>query len=253
MRSRSRRLGLPSGALSGFLLIALTLIGGPEQKAEPALQEGVGAPRWTALLRGLRSVAGPAGFLFLWNFNPFSNAMLHVHMTAGLGFSEPFYGQTVAVTAGASIVASIAYIFYCKRIGFPVLVHTSIVLGIVSTLGYLAMIDQRTAALVTLATGLTYMSATLIQLDLAARVCPSGTAGTVFALLMALENLGASTSTWLGGRLYEILSIPYGPKLAFKVLVIVGAALTACCWLIVPWLPRVLSADGDRPVPPEAQ
>ena len=47
------------------------------------------------------------------------------------------------------------------------------------------------------------MTATLIQIDLAARTCPPETAGTVFALLMALENLSASASTWLGGVLYD--------------------------------------------------
>jgi hypothetical protein len=44
------------------------------------------------------------------------------------------------------------------------------------------------------------MTATLIQLDLAARSCPPEAAGTVFATLMALENFAASLSTWLGGH-----------------------------------------------------
>jgi len=73
-------------------------------------------------------------FLFLWNFNPFNTAVLHLHMTGELGFSQQFYGNTVSLVAAAAVVASIAYGFYCRRIPFPILIHLSIVLGIASTL-----------------------------------------------------------------------------------------------------------------------
>jgi predicted MFS family arabinose efflux permease len=198
---------------------------------------------------GAGSVIAVGGFLFLWNFNPFSNAVLHVHMTRALGLSERFYGMTVALTAVASIAASVAYGLYCRRVPMPVLVHASIVLGVVSTLGYAAVSDERSAVLVTLAVGVSYMTATLIQLDLAARACPPEVAGTLFALLMALENLGASSSTWLGGLLYDRGIDRWESRGAFLVLVLVGSAFTAGCWLLVPFLPRAAISpagiDGD--------
>jgi len=47
------------------------------------------------------------------------------------------------------------------------------------------------------------MTASLVQFDLAARVCRPATAGTTFAVLMALSNLGMSLSTALGGSWYQ--------------------------------------------------
>jgi hypothetical protein len=183
------------------------------------------------------SIFAVGGFLFLANFNPFTNTVLQLHMTKALGFSQEFYGETVALTSVASIVASLAYGLYCRRVPMVALVHASIVLGVLSTLGYAGLVDRRSAVLVTWATGVTYMTATLIQFDLAAQTCPPAVAGTVFALLMALENLSASLSTWFGGWLYAQSAGRWGSHRAFQVLVVIGSALTACCWLLVPFLP----------------
>jgi hypothetical protein len=87
----------------------------------------------------------------------------------------------------------------------------------------------------------------LIQLDLAARVCPPETAGTVFALLMALENVSASLSTWLGGILYEAGKPRWGTQGSFQALVLIASALTASCWLLIPWLPGGMNGvDEDQ-------
>ncbi len=177
-------------------------------------------------------------FLFLWNFNPFNTAVLHLHMTGELGLSQQFYGNTVSLVAAAAVVASIAYGFYCRRVPFPILIHLSIVLGIVSTLAYCWLDGPRSAVLISLAVGFTYMTASLVQFDLAARVCRPATAGTTFAVLMALSNLGMSLSTAVGGRWYERWGQTWDPRVAFQWLVAVGAASTAACWLLVPVLRR---------------
>jgi predicted MFS family arabinose efflux permease len=197
-----------------------------------------------ALAQAARSpaVVGIGAFLFLWNFNPFSTTVLHLHMTGEMGFSEQFYGNTVSVMSAGCIAASLGYGLYCRRVPLPWLLHGSIVLGIASTLAYWAMADRRSAMLVALAVGLTYMTALLIQLDLAARACPPQVAGTSFALLMALSNLGLSLSTGLGGHWYEAWRDRWGSRAAFDLLVGVGAAFTAGCWLIVPFLP----VKGDK-------
>ena len=54
------------------------------------------------------------------------------------------------------------------------LIHASIVLGIGGTAAYGWMVDQVSAVVVTCVVGFVYMTATLIQLDLAARTCPAG-------------------------------------------------------------------------------
>jgi MFS family permease len=191
-----------------------------------------------ALGRAVRTpgLVSVAGFLFLWNFNPFSNAVLYLHMTRALGFSEQFYGHTVSLLAGASMVACVAYSLYCRRIGMMRLVKASIVLGVVSTLAYGFLNGKTSAVAVTIGVGLVYMTATLIQLDLAARICSVEVAGTIFATLMALENLANASSTALGGWLYEWACERWGSHISFLIVVAVGASTTAACWLLLPLL-----------------
>jgi predicted MFS family arabinose efflux permease len=184
-----------------------------------------------------------AAFLFLWNFNPFSTSVLYVHMTRGLGFSEELVGQVKSVLAVASMLASGAYGFYCRRVPMWLLIHLCIVLGIVSNLMYWTMHDERSAYLVAFAFGTINATAIMVQLDLAARRCPPVVAGTMFALLMSLSNFGTSLSGWLGGYWYDDWTTRWGAVSAFDWLVGVGAVFTAGCWLLAPWLNRGVPGD----------
>jgi MFS family permease len=116
------------------------------------------------------------------------------------------------------------------------LVHLSILLGIVSTIGYWFMFDQKSAVVVSIAVGFTYVTANMIQMDLAAQICPPGVSATVFSTLMAVTNFGLSLSYAVGGYLYDWGSLQWDPHFAFRMLVGVGAITTAACWLFVPRL-----------------
>jgi predicted MFS family arabinose efflux permease len=177
-----------------------------------------------------------AAFLFLWNFNPFSSSVQYVYLVRDLGFSDQFYGNMTSLFAAAAMGGSLAYGFYCRRVPFHWLIHLSIVTGVLSTLAYWGLTGTWSAVAVTAVSGVTYMTGNLIQLDLAARICPPKAAGTVFALLMAASNLGILLSTWVGGIWYDQLDAAWGHRAAFNALVAVGAAFTAGCWLLVPWL-----------------
>ena len=231
--------------LCGIATMALAWIAVREPKpaASPASSSGREAVR--ALGRAARSpgVLGIGAFLFLGNFNPFSHDVLNLHLTRQLHFSEAFYGQTVAWTAVGSIAACLTYGVYCRRVSRRALARGSIALGALGTLAYLAISDRPSAVAVTLGAGFATMTAVLIQLDLAARVCPPEAAGTTFALLMALANLGTSLSTWLGGSWYESWSARWGAPGSFRALVVVGALFTAGCWLLLPFLNRALNED----------
>jgi hypothetical protein len=231
------------------MVLAVVCVREPIPVASPTAAREVAL----ALRRAARTpaVLGIGAFLFLWNFNPFSTAVLHYHMTRALGFREGFYGNTLSLLSLSSIAACATYGLYSRRVPRQVLAHTSVALGVVSTLAYLAMSDERSAVLVTLAIGFTYMTATLIQFDLAAQVCPPEAAGTVFATLMAVSNLSAGLSTWLGGIWYERWAALCGSAGAFRALVLVGSAFTAGCWLLVPLLPRGLfhAPAVDSPTP----
>ncbi|MEX2139279.1 MAG: MFS transporter [Pirellulales bacterium] len=231
--------GICAAALAVSFLVCLFAVRERPTTARPDLRS---AARELGHALRLPVVWSTGAFLFLWNFNPFLTAILQYHMTHRLAFSEAFYGDTLSLQAIGSIVASIAYPFYCRRFSFRALLHASIVLGIGSTIAYWLMVDETTAVLISLVVGFTYMSATLVQLDLAARACPLLSAGTVFALLMALSNLSLSLATWVGGTWYEQLEATYGAVHGFNLLVAIGAGFTAGCWLVLPLVNRTLTA-----------
>jgi len=231
---RQRTAFLICGVLAAAsVVLAVAFVRDPPSAARPGMAPG-------AIRRAARSptLRGVAGFLFLWNFNPFSNAVLYLHATRGLGLGERAWGDIATAFAAACLAASLAYGTYCRRVPMPLLVRASIPLGVASNLAYWWLADARTALPVTLAAGFLYQTATLIQLDLAARACPPAAAGTVFATLMALENLAASSSTALGGYWYERWALAWGDRAAFNGLVGVGATFTAACWLLLPLTDR---------------
>jgi MFS family permease len=181
------------------------------------------------------AVLGVGGFLFLWNFNPFSTNVLYEHVTTRLGLSEQFYGYMSSVQSVTSIFACLLYGAVGHRFKSRALIHASIALGIMATLLYWAVEGEVSALIVSAAVGFTYMLASIIQLDLAARACTAETAGTTFAILMSLCNLSVSLSVGLGGTAYEQLNAWQGPDRAFQVLVLIGAVFTAGCWPLM-WI-----------------
>jgi hypothetical protein len=196
--------------------------------------------RDAALTPGLPAAAV---FLFLWNFNPFANDVLYVHVRGALGFSDRLYGLLNSLIACGCVAASVAYGFYCRRVPFGVLLHASILLGVVATVAYAAVVGERSAMAVSLLVGFTWMTGVLIQLDLAARICPAEVAATAFALLMSLTNVSFSAAVLLGGHLYSLGKPHLGAGTTFRLIVALGATFSAAAWLLVPALLRRAGTD----------
>jgi hypothetical protein len=55
---------------------------------------------------------------------------------------------------------------------------------------------------------------------------------------MAISNTGLTASEWVSGSWYDSLTASFGGSrhAAFDALVLIGAAFTAGCWLLVPVL-----------------
>ena len=191
-------------------------------------------------------------FLLLWSFNPFSSTVLYYYSTEALHFSEQFVGSLTSWHAIGLLTGSIVYGVVCRMIPLPWLIHGSIVTGILATIAYWGYRDPTSGVIISITVGVVYAIGSLIQLDLAARVCRPETAGTTFALLMSLTNLGAALSQGLGGSIYEEMAQRWGYALAFQLLVAVGALFTAGCWLLVPLLNRhAVSSIKDDGLPPD--
>jgi MFS family permease len=187
-------------------------------------------------------IAAIGAFLFLWNFNPFSSTVLYFYSIEALRFSEQFVGSLTAWHAVGLLTGSVLYGVVCRMIPIPWLIHGSIVTGILATIAYWGYRDAASGVGISLGVGVVYAIGSLIQLDLAARVCRPETAGTTFALLMSLTNLSAALSQGIGGWIYEAMVEQWGYFLAFQILVAVGALFTAGCWLLLPYLnPRIFS------------
>ncbi|WP_435021726.1 hypothetical protein TA3x_002526 [Tundrisphaera sp. TA3] len=202
-------------------------VGGQQTGLAEALRSWARAARSPGLLR-------VGGFLFLWNFNPFSTYILQRYMTGPLGHSEAHFGRSQSLMAVASIAACLAYAPIAVAVPFPALARASVPLGVVSTLLYWGLGGPASLLVVAAAVGFAYMLATLIQLELAARACPPEATGSVFATLMALENLAAALSTAVGGWCYDGWAVAWGETAAFRLLVALGAATTATSWFLLP-------------------
>ncbi len=234
----------------GFLICGLTLLPTVVLVAlfvrEPP--QRLSASTFRGEVRELgRTVRSPiilaiCGFLLLLNFNPFSMAVLQSYMTLELKWDEQFYGHTVSLQAVGAVVASLAYGGYCRRVSSRWLIHLAILQGIVATASYWLMWNQTSAVIVSLCVGFSYMTANLVQLDLAARVCPPQVSATVFASLMAVTNIAIALSYVAGGYLYDRIAEVSDRTIAFQVLVGIGVAATASCWLLAPLLTKQLEA-----------
>lgn len=191
----------------------------------------------SAALRSKTSLIVGA-FLFAWHFNPFSTSVLYLHMTKTMRLSEQFVGDTYSLLAIGSIAACVAYGIYCRRVSMRVLLPLAVLSGVASTLAYLFLEGRTSAAVISLVVGFTYMTANMIQCDLAARACPMHAAGTMFAIFMSLCNVSTLVSMWVGGSLYEAAAGYWGSADAFNAVIWLGAGMTLLSWPIVRWLPR---------------
>lgn len=240
-----RQMFLTCGVLAMFsLTVVLLVVREPRNNARP--RENLRLA-WRQLLGEgrLATLLSVSAFLFLWSFNPFSTNVQQEYFTKELGLSEVFYGSLISIQGVGMVVACLAYGWYCRKVSLTALIHLAIVTGVASTLTYWLVHDQTTAVIASLVFGLAYQTGLLVQLDLAARVCPTQSAGTIFALLMALSNSGTTAGIYLGGGWYDALTTAFGSRTsAYHILVAIGAAFTAGCWLLVP-LMKWAGSDKD--------
>jgi predicted MFS family arabinose efflux permease len=176
--------------------------------------------------------------LTLWSFNPVWGSVLYVHMTEDLSFSEQQFGNITSAFFLGSLIGSIGYGFYCRSVRLSRLLHFSIIAAIVSNAVYWQLNSLSSAYVVSVIAGAAYMTGTLIQLDLTARIIPARAAATVFATVMALTNFAGSASEAFGGWLFEAAKAPYGRATAFSLVVAASVAAAVSCWMVVPALRR---------------
>jgi len=173
------------------------------------------------------------GFLFLYYFNPGFGTPLYFALTDTLKFSQGFIGMLSAINAAGWIAGGLLYRFLLWRMSRRGLLYLSLVLGVLSMLAYLGMVDQVTAVVIYFFFGLASTVANVATLSLAATVCPKHAEGFIFAALMSVINLASPLSDTIGAVLYEHV---FDNRLA--PLILVSAGFTALVLFLVPFVDR---------------
>lgn len=227
------------GGLATFALL-MTVLCVREPRAV-ALEDDLPTIRST-FSQAIRSstVWSVAAFLFVWHFNPFTQSVLYLHMTTALGIkkADAFYGDTISLLAIGSIAACATYGVYCQKLPRRWMAPTAVITGVVSTLVYWFLKDRTSAAVISVIVGFTYMTANMIQCDLAAQACPLHAAGTIFGGFMAVCNISTLLATSAGGFLYQWAKNSLGTEGGFNFLLVVGACCTLLALPVARWIPQ---------------
>ncbi|HZC67118.1 MAG TPA: MFS transporter [Nitrospirales bacterium] len=195
-----------------------------------------------SLLSALKSKTlwSVAGFLAFWNFSPSFGTPMYYHMVDNLKFDQYFIGQLGSVSSVGSVIGAFVFKrFLAGRFSTNALVPQSILLGTISTVAYLFLVDRQSAVILSFATGLISMIPLLTLLSLAAAICPPHAEGFTFAGLMSIFNGASQVSAIWGAHLYEhVLDKQMAP------LIWISAAFTLAAFSLVPFLPKL---DGPTP------
>ena len=171
-----------------------------------------------------------AAFLFCYYFSPGFGTPLYFDLTDRLKFSQGFIGILSAVNAAGWIAGGLLYRQVSPHLSARTRLNLSLVLGVISTLLYLALDGPATAIPIYFVAGVASMIANIATLSLAAAHCPERAEGFTFAALMSVINLASPLSDTTGALLFEHV---FAHRL--QPLILVSAAFTAFVLLLVPF------------------
>jgi MFS family permease len=172
-----------------------------------------------------------AGFIFLYSFSPGLNTPLYFTMTDSLHFSQGFIGILGSISAAGWVVGALLYRRLFGELNLRKLLNLSILFGTLTTLAFVFLSNEITAAIIYFCAGFAGMLAMVAPLTLAADYCPPRAEGFAFAVLMSVSNLASTLADNIGSFLYAHL---FDNNL--RPLVLISAAFTAFVFVLVPLL-----------------
>ena len=228
-------------------------------------------PRWSTLWHQVqplyqavkqRSIWMPTVFILLWQSTPSANAAFFYFTTNDLGFEPEFLGRVQLVVSLASLLGVWMFHRFLRTVPLRVILGWSTVLSALLGLSMLLLVTHANRTLgiddqwFSLGDSLvlTVMGkiAFMPILVLSARLCPPGVEATLFALLMAVLNLGGLVSNELGALLTHWLGITETHFERLWLLVLLTNLSTLLPLPLLGWLPRaeVLEPSAETPAPP---
>jgi MFS family permease len=172
-----------------------------------------------------------AGFIFLYSFSPGLSTPLYFTMTDSLHFSQGFIGILGSISAAGWVVGALLYRRLFGELTLRKLLNLSILFGTLTTLAFVFLSNEVTAAIIYFCAGFAGMLAMVAPLTLAADYCPPRAEGFAFAVLMSVSNLASTLADNIGSFLYAHL---FDNNL--RPLVLISAAFTAFVFVLVPLL-----------------
>ncbi len=172
-----------------------------------------------------------AGFLFLYNFSPGLSTPLYFTMTDNLQFSQGYIGILGSISAAGWIVGALLYHRLFDDLTLKRLLNLSIVFGTLTTVAFVFLSNEASAAIIYFCAGFAGMLAMVATLTLAADYCPPRAEGFAFAVLMSVCNLASTLADNVGSFLYTHLF-----DHSLRPLVLISAAFTAVAFVLVPLL-----------------
>ncbi len=172
-----------------------------------------------------------AVFIFLYYFSPGLSTPLYYHMTDDLGFSQAYIGILGSISSAGWVAGALLYHRLFDRLSLKSLLNVSIALGTISTVAYLLLSGETSAAVIYCGSGFAAMLATVATLTLAADYCPPRAEGFSFAVLMSIINFANTLADNVGSFLYT-----HAFDKSLPPLVLISAAFTAFAFVLVPLL-----------------
>ena len=241
--------------------VALTVREAPsEERADGAAWREAGAVLGRlkdALLSP--EILRPAAFLFLWQATPNCGSAFFYFSTAsvdagGLGFDPDFLGRASAAGSVAGLVGVAAYNGLFKEARLSSVILWSSVASAIIGLAPLALVSHANRAwglddrLFSLGDDVVQSAlgevGFLPLLVLAAKICPPGIEGALFAALMSIFNLGGIVSTEAGALLTDAFHVSETDFSNLSPLIVTCAASSLLPLFFLGWV-RGAEDSGD--------
>jgi len=175
-------------------------------------------------------------FIFLYNFNPsFGTVLMYIERDS-FHWSGTFMGTLTAITSGLSILGSILYYKFSKKIDLKKLLYFAVLTGAITTLSYLYF-TPISAIVYSIIYSIIGMFVFLNIMTYMAESTISGKEATSFALLCSINNLAGTCSTLSGAYLF--------PKIGLHPLIIVSAFTSFLCLPLIQHL-KIGGSNGYR-------
>jgi hypothetical protein len=233
------------GAFLMFSLVPLTalLVREPRGAKRNLAVWSAAAAQFRLILRSKSMWAATALLLFVFMAPGFGLALRYYQQDV-LHFGTEFIGRLQALSGFCSILATILYAYFCRRLSLRPLLLGGILLNALSSILYLGYRSPETAMLIDGANGFLAILGILPLFDLAARATPKGSESFGYALLMSVYNIAVfAISDPIGSWLYESPAAAWHHNLTR--LIVMNSSTSLLALVLVPFLPRVLLTHRD--------